>query len=78
MGDMLKIIKKCQFDVGKLKDNNRFVTGLLNAFRKRSELLFESKAFKAALLFDHRRSFMDSPFFSKEDKLVAIVSFYNN
>ncbi|EDS28041.1 predicted protein [Culex quinquefasciatus] len=73
MGDMLCILKRLKFNLTQLPSDNRFVTGLLATLKKRTQSLYESNAFKAALLFDHRWSFFKSPFFKdKADKAKAI------
>lgn len=74
MGDLLKIIKQCQFSIKKLPCENPFVRGLNDAIDNRIKKLVDNNAFRAAMLFDPRWCFLDSPFFSKEDKIEAIVS----
>lgn len=74
MGDLLKIIKQCQFQIKKLPADNPFAQGLTDAIARRLKNLVDNNAFRAAILFDQRWCFLDSPFFSKDDKLQAIVS----
>lgn len=77
MGDMLYILKKLKFNLTQLPSDNRFVAGLLSTIKKRTQSLYDSNAFKAALLFDHRWSFYKSPYFKdKADKAKAIVSIF--
>lgn len=74
-GDAFKAFKKCQFDMKmKVNGQNRFATPIVDALNSRMKEMFNNRAFKAALIFDQRWCFVDSPFFSKEDKLSAIVS----
>lgn len=77
MGDLLKIIKQCQFHAKKLPSDNPFAKGLHEGLENRLKNLVQNNAFRAAILLDQRWCFLDSPFFSREDKLQAIVSIYH-
>lgn len=75
-GDAFKAFKKCQYEMRtKVHEQNRFSTRIVDALDVRMKEMFNNRAFKAALIFDQRWCFVDSPFFSKEDKLSAIVSY---
>ncbi|XP_055550049.1 uncharacterized protein LOC129732804 [Wyeomyia smithii] len=74
MGDVFKSIKLCQYKIKKISPANRFVEPILQALEARMAFLFEKDLFRVALLFDQRWCFLDSPYYPKESKMLAIDS----
>ena len=74
MGDLLVILKKCQFAVSKLPAENVFKEGIEAASKKREDSLLKNNAFRAAILFDPRWCFLDSKYIDANVILAAIVS----
>lgn len=74
LGDVFKLVKICELKVTKLPTDNRFAEALTTALKQRTKHMMGNAAFKAAMLFDPRWCFVDSPYITMEDKLEAIVS----
>lgn len=75
IGDMFRLIKVCQYKLQCIESKgNPLVTNLKKNLEQRVNQIFSSKAAKAALFFDPRWNFIDSPYLTKDDKAIAIVS----
>lgn len=74
LGDLFKLLKICQLKLGKVTAGNRFLEDVKAALERRSKVMMDNDAFRAAMLFDQRWCFIDSPYMPTEDKLSAIVS----
>ncbi|XP_062715818.1 uncharacterized protein LOC109403457 [Aedes albopictus] len=74
LGDVYKFLKICQLKIKKIPAGNRFSESLESALHTRAKKMLDNDAVRAALLFDQRWCFVDSPYVSTEDKLAAIVS----
>ncbi|XP_065093091.1 uncharacterized protein LOC135713785 [Ochlerotatus camptorhynchus] len=72
LGDVFKLLKICQLKLSKIPAANRFSESLKQALQGRAIRMMDNDAFRAALLFDQRWCFIDSPYVSMDERLKAI------
>jgi hypothetical protein len=67
IGDFYRDWKECELTIEEIEENN-LTLSLLSNIKKRKEKLMENNAFLAALYFDPRFNFENSPLLSQEQK----------
>ncbi|XP_065085818.1 uncharacterized protein LOC135707833 [Ochlerotatus camptorhynchus] len=72
LGDVYKFVKMCQLKLKQVPPGNRFSEKIVHALTTRATVMMDNNAFRAALLFDQRWCFIDSPYVTTDDKLAAI------